>query len=109
MAGVKGRSGRGQEKPFRDALRLAIEESEGDAKKLRRVAEALVREAMGGNIQAIGIIADRLDGKPKQETDITVNDRRDPNSIPDAELAAIVAEDGGGDASSASENSGIVH
>jgi hypothetical protein len=31
------------------------------------VAETLVDEALDGNIKAIELISDRLDGKPKQE------------------------------------------
>lgn len=51
-------------KPFRDALRLAVAEAEGNPRNLRMVAEALVAEACAGNVNAIKEIADRLDGKP---------------------------------------------
>jgi hypothetical protein len=66
MAGVAGRSGPKQEKPWRDALRLAVNEGEGDAKKLRRLAVAVVDAAIAGDMQAAKEIGDRLDGKPAQ-------------------------------------------
>lgn len=64
MARPKGSENK--DKPFRDALRLAINESEGDVKKLRKVAEALIAKAVDGDVQAIREIGDRLDGKPAQ-------------------------------------------
>lgn len=60
--GIKGPT----QKPFRDALRLAISDAEGDFRKLRKVAESLVRRATKGDVQAIKEIADRLDGKVPQ-------------------------------------------
>ena len=66
MAGVKGRSGGKQEKPWRDAIMLAVNELDGDAKKLRRLAEQLVSQAIAGNVVALKEIGDRLDGKPAQ-------------------------------------------
>ena len=63
-------------KPFRDALMVAINDkiknSGGDKRKLRQVAETLVSEALDGNIRAIELISDRLDGKPKQETETVI-------------------------------------
>lgn len=66
MAGVKGRSGPKQEKPWRDAIMLAVNEAQGDRKKLRALAEKLVDEAMAGSVVALKEIGDRLDGKPAQ-------------------------------------------
>lgn len=66
MAGVKGRSGPKQEKPWRDAIMLAVNELDGDQKKLRKLAEKLVTEAIEGNVTALKEIGDRLDGKPAQ-------------------------------------------
>jgi HPt (histidine-containing phosphotransfer) domain-containing protein len=93
MAGVKGRSGtnKGQDRPFRDALRRAVMEADGDEKKLHRIARALVSQAASGDVSAIREVADRLDGKPRQESDLTINDNRDPSTLSDAELAAIIA------------------
>jgi hypothetical protein len=73
MAFQSGQSGnpggRVKDKPFRDALMLAIKEAEAKEshpRALRRVAERLLDEAAAGNVQAIKEIADRLDGKVPQ-------------------------------------------
>lgn len=56
-----------KEKSFANMLNIAINEaSENGGTKLRDVADALVREAIAGNIQAIKEVADRLDGKVPQ-------------------------------------------
>lgn len=111
MAGVKGRSGtnKGQDRPFRDALRRAVMEAEGDEKKLHKIARALVTQATSGDVSAIREIADRLDGKPRQETDLTINDNRDPSTLSDAELAAIAASDGSDAVAQTPGDSGVVH
>ena len=62
-------NGRVKDKPFREALILAIkdaESKENSHRALRRVAERLLDEAAAGNVQAIKEIADRLDGKVPQ-------------------------------------------
>lgn len=68
MAG-NANSGRKQEKPFRDALMLAIKDAENKAdsqRNLRRIAERLLDEAAAGNVKALKEVADRLDGKVPQ-------------------------------------------
>lgn len=57
-----------KEKSFANMLNIAIKEAvDGtDKTKLRLVADALVDEAMRGNVIAIKEIADRLDGKVAQ-------------------------------------------
>ena len=57
-----------KEKSFANMLNIAIKEAiEGtDKTKLRAVADALVDKAMGGDVQAIKEVADRLDGKVPQ-------------------------------------------
>jgi hypothetical protein len=68
MAG-NANSGRRQEKPFRDALMVAIKDAEATAnstRKLRVIAERLLDEAAMGNVQALKEVADRLDGKVPQ-------------------------------------------
>lgn len=65
MAG-NANSGRRQEKPFRDALRMEIAQAGEDHKALRAVAAALLEKAMAGDMQAIKELADRTDGKPAQ-------------------------------------------
>ena len=69
MAGVKGRSGPQGEKPWRQALMLAVNRPDGDQpdrKLLAKIAEQVVKAAAGGDIQAAREIGDRLDGKPAQ-------------------------------------------
>ena len=55
-----------REKPFNDALRMALR---GDPLRLRRIAEKLAEKAEEGDLAAIREIADRLDGKPGQFVD----------------------------------------
>jgi hypothetical protein len=55
-----------KDKPFRDALRMAIADSEDNPRKLRKIAEALYDKAVEGDVQAIKEIGDRLDGKVPQ-------------------------------------------
>lgn len=58
------------DKPFRDALRVAVKRKENDTAKgktkLDRIAAQLVNEAVDGDVPAIKEIADRLDGKVPQ-------------------------------------------
>jgi hypothetical protein len=55
-----------REKPFNDALRIALR---GDPLRLRRIAEKLATLAEDGDLAAIRELADRLDGKPTQAID----------------------------------------
>jgi hypothetical protein len=75
MAGVAGRSGtnKGKDKPWREALELAVHEEcvVTKKRKLRRIAEAVVDAAIAGDMTAAKEIGDRLDGKPRQETELT--------------------------------------
>lgn len=58
------------DKPFRDALRLAVKrKADDDVKgktKLDRIAAQLVDEAVKGDVPAMKEIGDRLDGKVAQ-------------------------------------------
>ncbi len=65
MAG-NANSGRKQEKPFRDALRMEIAAAGDNHKALRAVARALLEKATEGDMQAIKELADRTDGKVAQ-------------------------------------------
>lgn len=68
MAARKTPSGGSKsDKPWRDALMLAVNEraKNGD-KKLRRVADAVVAAALDGDMAAAKEIGDRLDGKATQ-------------------------------------------
>lgn len=60
MANPRGQQ---RDKPFRDALRMAVADAEGDFRKLRRIADALIDRAAAGQVDAIREVADRLDGK----------------------------------------------
>ncbi len=53
-----------REKPFTDALRVAL--LSGGGRRLRIIADKLAEKAEQGDLQAIQQIADRLDGKPVQ-------------------------------------------
>jgi hypothetical protein len=52
-----------RQKPFNDALRIALR---GDPLRLRRIADKLAALAEQGDLGAIRELADRLDGKPAQ-------------------------------------------
>ncbi|TQX88449.1 MULTISPECIES: hypothetical protein [unclassified Rhizobium] len=65
MAG-NANSGRKQEKPFRDALRMALAEAGDNQQALRVIAGKLIDKAKEGDMQAIKELADRLDGKATQ-------------------------------------------
>ena len=64
--------GRTREKPFTDALRMALSEEHATTgtKKLRVLAEKLVNEAIDGNVQAMKEVADRMEGKAPQALQI---------------------------------------
>jgi hypothetical protein len=93
MAGVKGRSGtnKNKEKPFADALRMEISAAGDDHKRLRRIAAKLLDLAEAGDMQAINAVADRLDGKPAQESTVTIDDKRDATDWTRDELVAFLS------------------
>jgi len=66
----KAPSGPFADKPYREALRVAVKRPlNDDAKgktKLDRIAAALVQQACDGDVPAIKEIGDRLDGKVPQ-------------------------------------------
>jgi hypothetical protein len=74
-----------REKPFNDALRIALR---SHPLRLRKIAEKLTEKAEEGDLAAIRELADRLDGKPAQ-----VIDRRDAlaEELTDAELHLIAS------------------
>lgn len=65
-----------KDKPFREALRMEIAAlGEDSPKALRGLARNLLKMAAGkGGLPAIKEIADRLDGKPMQATEVTGKD-----------------------------------
>lgn len=97
MAGVKGRSGtnKGKDKPFTDALRMEIAAAGEDHKALRLIARNLINLAQKEELAAlpaINAIADRLDGKPAQETTLHVEDKREPTDWTRDELVAFLGD-----------------
>jgi hypothetical protein len=92
MAWKKGQSGNplGRlpgEKQFADQLRIVLAErvDKNDPKsvrKLRRIAEKLAECALNGEPWAIAQVADRIDGKPKQESDVSVASTRYVVEVP---------------------------
>lgn len=62
----------------------------GDHKRLRQIARKLIDKAEEGDLQAIQQVADRLDGKPAQESTVTIDDKRDSTDWTRAELVAVL-------------------
>lgn len=58
-------SGRPKRNPISDALREIMEEIDPRTKKLiaRRLADALVKKALAGDVKAAALIGDRVEGK----------------------------------------------
>jgi len=78
MAG-NANSGRRQEKPFRDALRMELAEADSNLRGLRAIARRLIDAAAEGKLDAIKELADRIDGKVAQA--IVGDDELDPINI----------------------------
>lgn len=94
MAG-NANSGRRQEKPFRDALRMEIAAAEQDGlRSLRAIARKLIEAAAEGKLDAIKELADRMDGKVPQA--IVGDDEADPvRFIQRIQLVALKPNDNG--------------
>jgi hypothetical protein len=94
--GISGNpGGRSGEKIFTDALRLELNRIDPNdkekRKKVNRLAEKLVECAIEDKqAWAFQQIADRLEGKPVQVVDATVDDNRTIDQFSDAELSAIL-------------------
>lgn len=91
MPSVTPSTRRKSDKIWRDALMIAVkrtkEETEAllaDAKAplMARAAAQCAMLAASGDVPALKVIGDRLDGKPKQQTEITSGEDDDGNSIP---------------------------
>lgn len=64
----KGNQYAAKAKEFEGALKRALVRADGS---LNRIADKLVEQAEAGEQWAVQMVADRLDGKPKQQTEIT--------------------------------------
>jgi hypothetical protein len=96
MPWKKGESGNPQgrttEKMFTEALRMAVLEDDHitGKRKMRLIAEKLCEKALGGDCWAIAYIGDRLDGKPAQESTVTIDNKRDGTDWSRHELVAVL-------------------
>lgn len=96
MPWKKGESGNPaggpKDKWFADALRMVVSETDEKTgkRKLRLIAEKLAEEAMNGESWAIQQVADRIDGKPAQESTVTIDDKRDATDWTRDELVAFL-------------------
>lgn len=95
----KGQSGnpggRTRDKEFAEMVRLVCHEEDETRRKrkLRCLADKLYEEAMNGEGWAMSQIADRLDGKPAQESTVTL-EKRDATDWSRDELVAILDDAG---------------
>lgn len=80
-----------KEKSFANMLRIAVSAPGKNGTKLRDVAEKLVEAALAGESWAIQQVADRLDGKPAQESTVTIDDKRDATDWTRDELVAFLS------------------
>lgn len=81
-AAAKGRAAGKSAKPWRDALRIAVnrdDPSDPKRKILAALAEATVSAALAGDMAAVKEIADRLDGKAAQP--LTGDDEGGPLTV----------------------------
>ena len=101
MAWQKGQSGNplgAQPKPWRDALRSALNvvDPTTKKKKLLMLADTLVDLAVAGDVSAIREIGERIDGRPIQQIETTASPTDDltleEKRVVAAAVAAIVAE-----------------
>ena len=90
MATIGRPFGSSKEKAFAEALRVAVNRKDEDGKKkLYLIADKLVTEAINGESWAIQQVADRLDGKPAQESTVTLH--RVTRELSDDELSDIAS------------------
>lgn len=83
-----------KDKPFKSRLRIRLLGSE-TAEELDIIVGQLVSQAKAGEAWAVKEIIDRLDGKPQQETTVTMQHVK-AAELSDDELARIAAGSGEG-------------
>jgi hypothetical protein len=98
MPFVKGKSGnpggRPNDKPFAEALKMEIAAAGDNHKALRAIARNLIDLAQMKSIDAlpaINAVADRLDGKPAQDSTVTI-EKRDATDWSLSELVSLFHE-----------------
>ena len=96
MVFVPGKSGNPtgvqKDKQFEASLRLVANRNDPSGiKKLTRIAEKLVECALDGEGWAIQQVADRLDGRPAQDTTLTI-ERRDATDWSLIELVELIRQ-----------------
>lgn len=93
--GNKLAKGGRKDKPFADALRMELAAAGEDQKALRAIARNLItlaQEPSKDALPAISAIADRLDGKPAQESTVILDDKRDATDWTRDELVAFLRD-----------------
>jgi len=93
MAGGRPVGSINTQRPFADALRMELAAAGDDLRALRAIARNLLFLAQQPEmtaLPAIREIADRLDGKPKQEAEVTLRQAL-ARELSDDDLAAIAA------------------
>lgn len=75
MAAPKNPKGAKSDKEWRAAIQRAVKRTteDGKTKRLEALADTIVNAGLAGDVAAIKEIGDRLDGKPAQESNITMN------------------------------------
>ena len=102
MAWTRGTSGNPagrppSEKAFANLLRIALKEpGKGGVPKLRQIVDKLVKHAIDGEAWAIQQVADRLDGKPAQESMLAVEKHCAADWTREELVAFLEAEGGRG-------------
>lgn len=86
-----------KEKSFANMLNIELKQVIGtdldgsNITKLRKIAETLVSKAIDGEGWAIKEVADRIDGKPMQQVEISGELTQHLNNLTDEELESIAA------------------
>ena len=99
-APINNNGGRKSDKLWRDALILAVKRTADEtiiaaedpkAPMIVKMAAKCVGAAVGGDLQAMKEIGDRIDGKPHQSMDIATTHERSVRDWTEAELDAAIA------------------
>ena len=84
--------GRLPDKLFADQLRMVLfeEDKVTGRRKMRVIAEKLVEQAIAGEGWAIQQVADRIDGKPAQETNLNIDHKHARTDYTRDDLVEII-------------------